>query len=194
MIKSDGSYTTNGEWLWYIPEPKRGVWCYLNNVIHRWFLIWVCARACTKFCFNTWLAEWSLTHHKLIPVRIWGLPVCIRGGKLEISHMGSPHLHNKFVRILRATYTPRSMGNSYTEYQPPHWLKFCKILWGISVYIWETQIGPQKDPIVSGLVYVDSSTSTATQKWWVFPHHIRFLNHMDCVESYTMHTSFISLM
>ncbi len=38
--------------------------------------------------------------------------------------------------------------------------------------------GPQKDPILSGLAYIDSHNSAATQKWWVFPHHNRFLNHM----------------
>ncbi len=35
-------------------------------------------------------------------------------------------------------YTSGSIGNSYSEYPPPHWLKYRKILWGISVYIWET--------------------------------------------------------
>ena len=35
-------------------------------------------------------------------------------------------------------YMPRSMGNSYTEYPPPHWLKYPRYYVGISVYIWET--------------------------------------------------------
>ena len=64
--------------------------------------MWVCKRVCTKFCFNAWLAKRSL---KLIPLCIRGLPICIRGGRPEISHIGSPCLHNKIVRILGATYT-----------------------------------------------------------------------------------------
>ncbi len=47
-----------------------------------------------------------------------GLPVCVRGGRPEILHMGSPRTHNEIVRILGATYTPCSIGNSYTEYPP----------------------------------------------------------------------------
>jgi hypothetical protein len=44
-------------------------------------------------------AERSLTHHKLIPVCIRGLPVCVRGGRPEVLHMGSPayweqHIHH----------------------------------------------------------------------------------------------------
>ncbi len=31
-----------------------------------------------------------------------------------------PRSHNEIVRILGATYTPPSMGNSYMEYPPPH--------------------------------------------------------------------------
>ncbi len=37
------------------------------------------------------------------------LPVCVRGGRPEISHMGSPRLHNEIVRILGATYTRMSL-------------------------------------------------------------------------------------
>jgi hypothetical protein len=55
-------------------------------------------------CVMKLCAERLLTHHKLIPVRIQGLPVCVRGGRPEISHMGSPRLHNEIVRILGATY------------------------------------------------------------------------------------------
>ena len=51
--------------------------------------------------------ERLLTHHKLIPVCIRGLPVCVRGGRPEIFHMGSPRLHNKVVRIWGATYIIR---------------------------------------------------------------------------------------
>ncbi len=50
--------------------------------------------------------ERLLIHQNLIPVRIRGLPVCIQGGRPETSHMGSPSLHNKIVRILGATYAP----------------------------------------------------------------------------------------
>ena len=32
---------------------------------------------------------------------------------------GSPRSHNEIVRILGATYTPRSMGKFNTEYPPP---------------------------------------------------------------------------
>jgi hypothetical protein len=32
------------------------------------------------------------------------LPICIRGGRPEILHIGSPCLHNEIVRILGATY------------------------------------------------------------------------------------------
>ena len=111
MIKSDGSDTTNGEWLWYIPERKWGVQCYQNNVIQRWLSIWVCTCACTKFCFNAWQAERLLAHQKLIPVRIRGLPVCIQGGRPEILHMGSPRSHNEIVRKLGATHTDHKSGN-----------------------------------------------------------------------------------
>ena len=48
-------------------------------------------------------SERSLTHHKLILVCIRGLPVCVRGGRLDISHMGSPRSHNEKVRIRAAT-------------------------------------------------------------------------------------------
>ena len=57
-------------------------------------------------------AERLLTHHKLIPVRIQGLPVCVRGGRPEISHMGSPRLHNEIVRILGATYISKGFVKS----------------------------------------------------------------------------------
>ncbi len=102
MIKSDD--ITNGEWVRYLPIHKQGVRCYRNNVIQRWFLMWVCERACTKFCFNAWLAKRSLTHQNLIPVCIRGLPVWVRGGRPEILHMGSPRSHYEIVRILGATY------------------------------------------------------------------------------------------
>ena len=81
-----------------------GEWCYPNNAIWWWFLMWVCAHVCTKICFNAWLAERLLMCHKPIPVHIRGLPVCVRGGRLEISHMGSPCTHNGVVRIWGVTY------------------------------------------------------------------------------------------
>ncbi len=41
------------------------------------------------------------------------------GGVATIFAYGDPCLHNKIVRILGVTYTPRSMENSYMEYPPP---------------------------------------------------------------------------
>ena len=55
-------------------------------------------------CVMKLCADRLLMHHKLIPVLIRGLLVCVLGGRSEISHMGSPRLHNKIVRILGATY------------------------------------------------------------------------------------------
>ena len=49
-----------------------------------------------------------------------GNPVCIQAGIAKIFAYGDPRLHNKIVRIRGVTYTPRSMGNSYMEYPPPH--------------------------------------------------------------------------
>ncbi len=54
--------------------------------------------------FLLWLKKRSLIRQKLIPICIQGLPVCVRGERPEISHMGSPRLHNEIVRILGATY------------------------------------------------------------------------------------------
>jgi hypothetical protein len=34
------------------------------------------------------IADVSLTHHKLIPVRIRGVPVCVQGVRQNNSHMG----------------------------------------------------------------------------------------------------------
>jgi hypothetical protein len=65
----------------------------------------VSVRACTRFCFNARLEERLLMHQNLIPVCIGGFPVCVRGGRRKILHMGSPRLHNKIVCILGATYT-----------------------------------------------------------------------------------------
>ena len=48
------------------------------------------------------------------------------------------HSNRLMATRYKYLYTPRSVGNSYAEYPPPHWLKYPKILWGISVYIWET--------------------------------------------------------
>jgi hypothetical protein len=53
------------------------------------------------------------TMHKILLQRATGgkiadtsqTPVCVRGGRLEISHMGSTRSHNKNVRIWGATYT-----------------------------------------------------------------------------------------
>jgi hypothetical protein len=66
-----------------------------------------------------------------------GISVCIRVGIAKIFAYGDPCSHNKIVRILGATYTPRSssMGNSYPEYPPPQLLKYRRYYVGISVYI-----------------------------------------------------------
>ncbi len=48
------------------------------------------------------------------------------------------HSNRLMAARSKYVYTSRSMGDSYTEHPPPHWLKYPKILWGISVYIWET--------------------------------------------------------
>ena len=55
-------------------------------------------------CVMKLCAERLLTHHKLISVRIQGLPVHVQGGRPEILHMGSPCSHNEIVCILGATY------------------------------------------------------------------------------------------
>ncbi len=54
--------------------------------------------------FLSWLKKRSLIRQKLIPICIPGLPICVRGGRQEILHMGSPRSHTKFVRILGAIY------------------------------------------------------------------------------------------
>ncbi len=38
--------------------------------------------------------------------------------------------HSNRLMALRSKYlyTPRSMGNSYAEYPPPHWLKYCSYI------------------------------------------------------------------
>jgi hypothetical protein len=71
-------------------------------------------------------AERLLTHHKLIPVHIRGLHVCVRGGSPEISHMGSPRFHNNILRILGATYT-------YLDLRAISYLSGCKIKWQASI-------------------------------------------------------------
>ncbi len=53
--------------------------------------------------------------HKILLQRVTGgkiadtpesdLPVCVRGGRPKVLHMGSPRSHNEIVRILGATYT-----------------------------------------------------------------------------------------
>ena len=68
------------------------------------FDVCVCTYGCTKFWFNAWLEERLMTHHKLIPVCIWGLLVYIWGERPKKLHMGSPRMHNKIVRIWGVTY------------------------------------------------------------------------------------------
>jgi hypothetical protein len=75
-------------------------------------------------CIMKLCVERLLTHHKLIPVRIRGLPVCVRGGRPEILHMGSPHLHSKIVHILGATYT---IFGAYSSKSNLHWYTLSEV-------------------------------------------------------------------
>ena len=45
------------------------------------------------------IADASMPHQKLVPVRIRGVPICECAGIQKNSHMGSPCTHNEIVRI-----------------------------------------------------------------------------------------------
>ena len=50
------------------------------------------------------IADASKPHQNLIPVRKWGVPVCVRGVRQKKSHMGRHIMHNVVVRIWGLTY------------------------------------------------------------------------------------------
>ncbi len=94
MIKLDN--IANGEQVWCIPERKRGVQCYQNNVIQRWYGFWCeCARWCVHKILlqrvtNGKIADpsrtWSPYAYRDSPYTygeggqklcIWGVPICI---------------------------------------------------------------------------------------------------------------------
>ena len=50
------------------------------------------------------IADVSLTRHKLIPVRIRGVPVCVQGVRQKNLHMGRHIMHNEVVRIRGLKY------------------------------------------------------------------------------------------
>ena len=66
------------------------------------------------------IADVSLTRHKLIPVPIRGVPICVWGLRQKKSHMGRHITHNEIVRISGLTYmlipkweqTPYGYGES----------------------------------------------------------------------------------
>ncbi len=90
------------------------------------------------------------------------------------------HSHSNRLTAQRSKYVhmPRSMGNSYTEYPPPQWLKYHRYFHQNHYAHRRNLYRTLKDPIVSGTAYLYFLTSVATQKWWVFPHHNRFRNTM----------------
>ena len=51
------------------------------------------------------IADASKPHQKLIPVRIRGVPICVRGVRQKNSHIGRPITHNKVVHIWGLTHT-----------------------------------------------------------------------------------------
>ena len=50
------------------------------------------------------IADVSLPCHKLIPVRIWGVPICVWGVRQNNLHMGRHITHNEVERIWGLTY------------------------------------------------------------------------------------------
>ena len=50
------------------------------------------------------IADASMPHQKLVPVRIRGVPICECAGIQKNSHMGSPRTHNEIVRIWGLTW------------------------------------------------------------------------------------------
>ena len=44
------------------------------------------------------IADTSKPHQKLVPVCIWGVPVCVRGVRQKNSHMGRFIMRNEIVR------------------------------------------------------------------------------------------------
>ncbi len=66
MIKLDN--IANRERVWYIPERKRGVRCYQNNAIQRWYGFWC---KCARWCVHKILLQ-RVTNGKIAdPSRTW---------------------------------------------------------------------------------------------------------------------------
>ncbi len=114
----------------------------------------------------------------LIPVKWHDLLKASCWSKRQQKLVTGPYSHSNRLIAQRSKYmhTPCSMRNSYTEYPPPWWLKYHRYFHQ-SQYIHMRNLDRTfKRSHRQRLRVCRLGTSTASQKWWVFPHHNRILN------------------
>ncbi len=103
------SLNANREW-WYPGTQMVSEWCKIyydalskiryskSNVFLCWCMCTCILKILVQLMTQTKIADASKTHQKLVPVRIRGVPVCVRGVRLKNSHMGRRITHNEIVQ------------------------------------------------------------------------------------------------